>query len=307
MSSPTTIKFVDQNKPWGFPNHDGTTCWLNSILQTICKSDSFVACIRTYAKTGVGRLHRLLVDLFDAKEEEHFHVCYQQLLEYIITLNKDFATSRFNDSHEVLTYIINHLHEESGKEIPELIVKQLKDVASIAIMRDFERKISIMLETVVSCVVRTISDGSEVCETFNTLFIEPKLLQDGTYSVQASISDIQFASIPKCLFVKLLISKECRCRIPNGVQIGDRKYNIASIVFYTRMNAATAGHYFTAVRGSQIVQEIVMTTGEIKASVEQIGWYICNDSMVTFVPESNFYKSVQASYPTLISYEQIIE
>jgi ubiquitin C-terminal hydrolase len=269
----------------GLPNI-GNSCWLNSIVQMILHSHELT---QTIGEKGVfaGPLHAALITLINCiktNQTERLLDCYKALYHLVVNLNANFIEHSSNDAHEVLTYLVNGLHQESCALIPQEIIERLQDPASITILRDFENKLSPILETVVFVTCRKASDGSEIFESNNTLFIEPLQMQDQTYSVQAALDRLEFASLPKCLFVKIMIQKMCQCRLPNLIQLHDVQYHLKSIIFFI----SAIRHYITAVK----------TTYK---SVD--GWYIFNDTQVTFIPSEQLGRMIQA-FPSVILYEK---
>jgi ubiquitin C-terminal hydrolase len=127
--------------PLGLPNI-GASCWLNSILQVFNRSPSF---LETIYENGPkqGPFHEHLIELCDAIKARDTNLIvekYRKCHAFIMAMHPVFAESSLNDSHEVLTYCINKLHEEAARDVPQDIMDQAPDGASCAILKDFKNQ-----------------------------------------------------------------------------------------------------------------------------------------------------------------------
>jgi len=271
--------------PVGLPNI-GNSCWLNSILQVLCRSDAFVNAI--LQNRDAAPLHGMMANLFDymdAKDYANIMDAYRKLHMYICTMHPVFRESSQNDCHEVLTYLLNELHKEIAKPVPVEVQESL-DATSRAIMRDFNNHVSSLLETALVCVKRTCSDNTVVYETFFTLFVEPTQVELGVYNIQDSLNKMEFVSVPNVIFMTIMMPENAQCKLLFDVVLGDKKYRLSSIVFFI----GGVNHYITAVRRKRHSEE------------EKQGWYVMNDHMCNFVTNEELFSRIRA-YPSLICYE----
>ena len=278
---------MSHSQPIGLPNI-GATCWLNSCLQAFYHSVILKDCIQKNTKQA-GRLHQLLIDLIDGMDRRDtstiLHI-YRELHAYLIASNRDFAINSHNDANEVVTWILNQLHAEAGKLVTPDMRKQLKDASSFVILRDFDNKVSNVLEAFVSVISRKGSDQKSIYETFSVLFVDPTIVDaygNETSSIQSAISEIQFDNLPKCMFISLVMRPLMRCSVPDVLfaQKTVQLY-VRSIVFFI----PHISHYIVAIRG--------MLDG-------QLMWCVLNDANVSYV---NGEQLAQLGIPTLLLYEQ---
>ena len=271
--------------PIGLPNI-GNSCWLNSLLQTLSRSDEFVNAILQDRDNGL--MHGMLANLFDAmdaKDREKILEAYRAFHGYVLQMHPIFRENSQNDSHEVLTYLINALHKEVARPVPDEIIATL-DPMSKSILRDFSNTVSKVLETTLVCTSRVTSDNLVVYETYNTLFVEPLDIGNGMYSVQEALHKIKFASVPKVLFMSLMMSDCAQCKFVFDIALADKKYRLSTIIFFIPQ----VNHYITAVRRRRMSEE------------EPQGWYMMNDHMCNYITSEQLFSNIRA-YPTLISYE----
>ena len=221
----------------------------------------------------------------DSRQCEDILRAYRMFHGHLISMNPIFQQSTQNDSQEVLTFLINAFHKEAGQHIPEHIAETL-DPVSKTIIRDFNQSVSNILETTVICTQRTSSDNTQIIETFTTLFVEPAKQEDGIYSLQAALDKIQFASVPKVLFMSLIMGSNANCKLVFDITLANQQYRLSSIVFYI----PGANHYITAVRRRRQTEQ------------EEQGWYVMNDHMCQFLSNEQLFANIRA-YPSLISYE----
>ena len=268
--------------PVGLPNINNS-CWLNSLLQLMVHSPHIQICIRETDQTP---LHSILNPLFNSMLNHdlqsvlhHYQHCYQQ----IIQMHPVFAQSSLNDSHEVLIYFLNALHDETKVLMPPDVIQSVRDPGSISILRDYNNYLSSVLETCLSCVTRKTRDGTVITESFMICFIEPSKLPDGTYSIQKTITDMVFVNTPKTLILSLILSEECSCRLPQTITIGKRLFALNSIIFFL----PSLLHYICAVRAKN-----------------SDGWFIMDDTRATYV-DNNEIGNVVRAYPSIITYEYI--
>ena len=277
------------SQPIGLPNI-GATCWLNSCLQTLFHSIVMKDAIQKNTRQA-GRLHQLLNDLMDGMDRRDTSIIlslYRELHQYLINSNRDFASSSLNDTNEVITWILNELHREAGKVVTPELRSRLKDASSFVILRDFDNKISNVLEAFVSVISRKTSDNQTLYETFSVLFIDPTTtdaMGNESTSIQAAVSDIHFHNLPKCMFISLVMRPLMRCHVPDVLfaQKTVQLY-VRSIVFFL----PHMSHYIVAVRGMLDGQPI---------------WCVLNDANISYVQGEQLS---QLGIPTLLLYEQPI-
>ena len=269
--------------PSGLPNL-GATCWLNSVLQVLIHSIHLREIIES--NSDKGKLHSLLTNLLQAVDTHDalkIIGCYRPLHQHIVQSNPIFSMSALNDSHEVMTYLINELHKEAGVVIPDQMMTQLTDPVSKVILRDFDKKISKILEACITVTERTISDKTTVNETFVTMFVEPKLMSEHQApSLQEALNDIKFGNLPKCFFINLIMSHPCG--VPDALLVQQVWYQLRCIVFFL----PHAIHYICTVRGELDGKSV---------------WCILNDASVSFVSMEDMAKT-NLGVPSLILYEQ---
>jgi ubiquitin C-terminal hydrolase len=226
------------------------------------------------------------MDAVEARQAQQVVNVYRQLHAYLLQSNRDFASSSQNDANEVITWILNALHVEAGKDVPASMRKQLTDNSSKIILRDFSNRISNILESFVSVVSRRATDNTQIFETFSVLFVDPTTIDQygaESSSVQEAVGAITFEHIPKCMFISLIMRPLMRCHVPDVLYVRTEvPFYIRSIVFFMPAMA----HYITAIRGMLDDQPI---------------WCIINDSSVSFLPGDRFH---QLGIPTLLLYEQ---
>ena len=277
------------SQPMGLPNI-GNSCWLNSVLQVIFHCNILRQNIMTNTKMA-GAFHHLIITLIEAIESRNTHAViegYRHLHSFIIQSNSDFAQfNALNDSHEVLTFLLNKLHEEAGKMIPSNVLTKVSDPVSMVIMRDFNNKISNILETFVSVTSRQASDNSTIYETFSTLFIDPKYIdpatQEARYNIQIALNGISFHNLPRCMFISLIMEPNFQCQVPDELVAQTVRYHLRSIIFFL----PHMRHYITALRGMLD---------------DKLCWCVLNDAQLYFVDGTQL---AQLGVPTLILYEQV--
>lgn len=261
----------------GLPNIGGS-CWLNAIIQLFLSLPSILKTLHS----SYGPLNKCLVDVCNdiATKNANLLQNYKTLHSFLLSLHSVFRQQSYNDSQEVIVYIINELHKESGQLLQNHILERLKDPASLQIVKDYDKKVSRILEACMTCIRRKISDGTFVYETFTLLYID---LTENS-NLQESMNLMDFVSLPKCLLMTLLLKPHSGFSCPLHLTIRNKSYELRSIIFYY------PGHYFfakymTKEDGSQ-------------------GWYILNDQHVSFFNGDDIFTHIRA-YPSLVAYEEI--
>ncbi len=281
---------IDQNDaPFGLPNV-GNSCWLNAVIQLLIRSGNFVNSLFQNRNKGF-ILHDHFCSLIVAIDEKNTNDIlkhYVNLYQTICKLHPNFVINGQNDSHEVYTYLINALHDESKVMLPDDIIERSdkSDFGSQAVLRDYNKSVSHILETTLLCTLRHAKDGDRICETYNTLFIEPPPNSEGEFNIQDSLNLINFLICPKVLMLNVFMNENARCRLTNEITITSDKgiviYRLCGIIFYIQQ----MHHYIAAVK-----------------KIDNIGWYILNDNMCNFIDSNELFKYIKA-YPSLISYEK---
>jgi len=262
----------------GLPNIGGS-CWLNAIIQLFLSLPSILKTLHS----SYGPLNQSLVNVCNsiATQDKDILHHYKALHSFLLSLHSVFRQQSYNDSQEVIVYIINELHKESGKNLQPHIIEKLKDPASMQIIKDYDKKVSQILEACMTCTRRKISDGTFVYETFTLLYID--LTENN--KLQEAINLLDFVSLPKCLLITLLIKPHSEFFCPFDLSIRGKEYKLKSIIFYH------PGHYFFAK----------YTTKEDGTK----GWYVLNDQHVSFFNGDNIFAHIRA-YPSLVAYEEIV-
>jgi len=265
----------------GLPNI-GASCWLNSILQIFIHC-SRIRAIMMEAGKSKGPLHNLIISLYEALETRTPHEilpAYRELHDWIVQANPIFGQSAMNDANEVLTFIINRLHEEAAVHIPDYVSKNVSDSASHVILRDFDNRISRMLELCLCVIARQASDLSTIYETYTTVFLDPKTPLG--YNMQEALNKYAFANVPINLFLNIVMGNNYVVQVPESLTIQNIKFILGAIIFYDPMKR----HYMTGIKGMTEQQQPI--------------WCIFNDAYHTFANTSQLAAFGQ---PCLLMYE----
>lgn len=274
----------------------GLTCWWNSVLQILLHNPVVRTCIESTSIDSQSKplhyhLQHLILTIRQRDPYETYN-CHVRLLKCVLQLHPTFREAPMNDAHEVLTYVLNRLHEESSLPIPAHMMTQDNKVAR-AILRDFDNRLSDLLQSVVGCTSRLNSDREELLETFTTLFIEPKLIESNVYSIEDALLEKKFVYLPKTLFVSLIVNQRASCRFNTEMEVQNRTYKLHSMIFFI----PSASHYVCAVS-----TEFVSYQPIVESSPQ---WMFCNDQHVQMINLSEIRNYMGSDgYPTVVSYIQ---
>lgn len=274
----------------------GLSCWWNSVLQMILHNPYIRECIemKTHNLQNAP-LHYHIQQLIacirqrDPYETYNWHV---RLYKSVLQLHPVFRESNMNDAHEVLTYMINQLHDESCVKVPEDTLPS--DSVGRAIIRDFNGTLSRIIHNVACCTKRTNSDNEVLIESYVTLFLEPKEMQPGLYSIEEALKDIRFGFLPRCLYLSLIVGERANCRIKSSIMVQGFQYKLHSMVFFI----PSASHYVSAV----------LTDFVDHKPLENQDWMFCNDNHISMINFSQMRDYIGSDgYPTILSYVQVDE
>lgn len=269
----------------------GLSCWWNSVLQIILHNPYLRDCIEFRADTSkmplINHLQHLLYTIRQRDSYETYN-CHVKLYKFILQLHPTFRESSMNDSHEVLTYVLNRLHEESSLPVPDTF--QPKDAVSQAIMRDFDRKLSHVLHNIVCCTKRTTSDNTQIIETYTTLFVEPRLVDNTYYGIEEALNEKNYGFLPRCLFVSLIVGQRAMCRFSLNIKVQHMNYKLHSMVLFI----PSMLHYVSVVSTDFVDHN------------KQPEWMLCNDQQITMINLADLMRHVGGdAYPTVVSYVQV--
>ena len=277
------------NFPLGLPNI-GASCWLNAALQLFFYSSQLLQVIREGNRNKESTpmhfyLSQMLESLQSRKQPYEIVSVYRELHQYIISVHPSFASNALNDTHEVITFVVNQLHQESGQKLPGHIRERIVDPVSSVILRDFDNRLSKILECCMGVTSRKCKDESVIYETFTTLFVDPFDEEKNNNDLQLALNKLQFHSVPKSLFISLILQPtQQSCMLLDNLHVGGGTFVIRGIVFFL----PNMYHYIVAVRG---------TLDDVS------GWCIFNDANVSFMKPEELCQI--PGIPTLILYEQI--
>lgn len=272
--------------PLGLPNI-GSSCWLNSVLQILLRSNQFVEAITLHREDG--KLHILIFDLIfcirkaELSEEETRRSSledvmrsYKNLHEGILTIHPIFRESSLNDCHEVLTYLINALHQESTKLPAPSYSAEEKIIA-----KDFEGSVSNILLTTVMCQSRITSDKTTLYETFNTYFVEVTEGKD----LQQMLDEKTFIHTSNLVFLSFIMpTEESReFKINNIIKINGKVYVLYGMIYYI----IPMRHYIALIK-----------------RYDEKGWFIMNDAHTSEFSQDDLFNKLQ-SFPSIVAYGQV--
>jgi ubiquitin C-terminal hydrolase len=278
--------------PQGLPNI-GNTCWLNSVLQTFSWSgclSSFVSQYENFSQDTLTFKLGTMIKHMRNKDVTSNHLL--PLIQLIKKNNTNFIDG-CNDSCECLNFFLQQLHEEQGFQIPKETQEQFKsDKASSIIIRDFHGKLSSVLKHCVSIITRVARDGDIIYETFFTIFLDLQQISKevngklvSAYDINESLQKLTFASVPKCLIIKLIISQKLPCFVPETCEIQKKKFNIRAIIWFIPMFA----HYIATLR--------VMIDS-------QKFWIVADDQKINMLSDEQMYLQLgSVAQPSLLIYE----
>lgn len=263
--------------PIGLPNI-GASCWLNSVLQLLFKSKHFCdVIIKNHEK---GPLHTCLTNVINGYRMKDFQGIlhhYQHLHSLIIRMHPVFSQSGYNDCHEVITYLINNLHEEE-KYQPEIVSDEEKQLYN-----DNQKSLSDVILTIGISTQRITSDKEILNDSFITFFVEPSLNGDRYNDLQTTLSSTKFIHTPKVLLLSVVIPPETAMDLNNVVKINEKVYRLTGMIYFIPgMN-----HYISVVRNE-----------------DYNGWFLLNDAICNSITNEEL-SQIFKYYPTIIHYECI--
>jgi len=266
--------------PIGLPNI-GATCWLNSVLQLIINSS--ILCSTIIEHKDKGPIHTSLSNVIQSVQQQHTNeIDFQNKLEQIVSnyrelhsmicdLHPIFRENPCNDCHEVITYLINALHNESKYDHFQ------NETEKILYSHNSNSLSNIILTTSV-CIRRIASDNDVINESFVTLFVEP---QEGD-DLQKALTRTTIIHSPKILFLSMIVNPYTSLNLNNLILINEKTYALYGMVYYI----PHMRHYVSMIRKDQ--QE----------------WFLLNDASCNIISNEDVSKLFNY-YPTIIAYCQI--
>lgn len=273
--------------PIGLPNI-GTTCWLNSVLQLIINSN--ILCNVILENKDKGPIHTSLSnvihtvktaseqhELSESVNETNFQTkleqivaSYRELHSLICSLHPIFTENSCNDCHEVITYLINALHEESKYDHFENEPEQI-------LYSHNAKSLSNILLTTSVCIRRIASDNDVINESFTTFFVEHKNEND----LQTTLNLTRFIYTPRVLFLSIIIQPNTSFNLNNMIRINEKIYTLYGMIYFI----PHMRHYISMIRKDE--QE----------------WYLLNDASCNVITNEDVARLFNY-YPTIIAYCQ---
>jgi len=282
----------------GLPNL-GHSCWWNCVVHLLLHSATFHHILDTFEAPpstlhfNLQQLRQSIKDRDPTALEKH-HRCFR----FVCQLHPTFQQSSLNDAHEVLTYVINTLHDESRHTIPHhLLVAMPTDKATRAIFRDYQNSVSNVLKHLITCIEETRGDGSTHVATYTHLFIEPKVVETAAgvprASFQAALDDMNIVYKPSVLFLTMIHDRQSQANISGDLKIGGVEYKCIGMTLFIPHVA----HYVAVFRNVGALKDCPVPVEEQKNM-----WLLIDDERVSFVSSQDLARLNLT--PTVIMYEK---
>ena len=211
---------------------------------------------------------------------------YQQLHQLIVKSSNIYQQSALNDAQEVILDLIQKIHEETKLPMKEDVLKVAlanpENKWFEVLWKDNKGFMSKMLHACLCVTQEEASDKALTYYTHTVLFVQP--------TPETTIQDylqrfLVFKQVPKVLILSLVISDRVQIQLPKELTINNHKYKLQSIIVYI----SQAAHYITIAQGRY-------------QGVD--GWFLFDDSRVTFFEYHQLSDALQHGHPVLFVLDQ---
>ena len=283
--------------PIGFPNIQ-MSCWMNSVLQLLIKSNLLTSVFTTISRgkynvknditlcktlslfmDSIGPIETASKQGVKAQQGEvvQFLRAYDGVRQTMYSLHPVFQESYLNDAHEVLMFVLNRLHDETSTPVNQALFNQCNVVAK-QLLKDFEMKVSPIVQHVAICTEKTCTDGEVRLESHLVLFFE------STHeTIQHALDSAVIKQSSSLLFLSCMWVPDTSCNINLKVHVRGHEYVLGGLVLFVQ----GARHYIAAVSGE----------GE--------QWFVLDDGRVKGMHVSEMFQMCNGNHPVVFMYQRV--